>query len=227
MGYPRQSDPRDYPGVVTVFVAILAVLLPGGLTFSVYEYLKGPEPDTAAVSAAADATPEPARPSTGENERQGGGRLDDDEFGDWNFRLGDVAYQARRVGGWTYDSCAPVDRNGVLAGTTCERAVQLAYSAYRGHLKAVQVIMAFPSAKAAKAMAEQLANTSGVVKWRRDQVLGKYVYGKLRSGATKNYVVVTVVTADKTARAKATRFHHYLHTDHSNYFRFRDPAVRG
>ncbi|RVX46082.1 hypothetical protein EDD27_8928 [Nonomuraea polychroma] len=226
MGYPRQPGPREYPGVVTTLVAILAVLLPGGFTFSVYKHLNAPDPNTAVALPTTDPTPEPAQPSPSESGRPGS-PIDNDEFGDWNFRLGSVAFKAEKVAGWTYDSCAPVDRQGVLAKNKCERAVQLAYSAYRGHLTAVQVIMSFPTEKAAKAAAKHLANSSRAVKWRRDKVLDKYVYGKIRSSATKRYVLLTVVTADKTAQAKATRFHHYLHTDHSNYFIFRDATVRG
>ncbi|MGP3960769.1 hypothetical protein ACTWPT_32635 [Nonomuraea sp. 3N208] len=226
MGYPRQPDARDYPGVVTTLVAILAVLLPSGFTFSLYKHLNAADPDTAVALPTTDPTLEPAQPSPSENGRPGS-PIDDDEFGDWDFRLGSVTFQAERVGGWTYDSCAPVDRQGVLAKNKCESAVQLAYSAYRGHLTAVQVIMSFPTVKAAKATANHLASSSRAVKWRRDKILGKYVYGKIRSGATKRYVLLTVVTADKTAQAKATRFHHYLHTDHSNYFLFRDSTGPG
>ncbi|GAA4935244.1 hypothetical protein GCM10023334_043770 [Nonomuraea thailandensis] len=217
MGNPRQPAPRDYPGVVATMVAILAVLLPGGLAFSVHRYLNGPAP----IPPATDAAPEPARPSPGEKARPDA-LISDDEFGDWNFRMGDVAFKAKRAGGWTYDSCAPVDRQGMLAENGCERAVQLAYSAYSGHLTAVQVIMVFPGEKAAKATAEHLASSSRGVKWRRDAMLDEYVYGRIRSGANGRYVVYTAVTADKSAQARAARFHQYLQADHLNYFVFRD-----
>ncbi|NJP94081.1 hypothetical protein HCN51_32385 [Nonomuraea sp. FMUSA5-5] len=214
MGNPRHPDPRDYPGVAATLVVILVVLLPGGLAFSVHKYLKGPAPAVALHEPAPSPTPK-------SQDRQ----IDAAEFGDWNFRMDGVAFQAERVGGWTYDSCAPVDRDGLLAEYRCARAVQLAYSAYKGHLKAVQVILAFPTEKAAAATAERLAKSSRGVKWRRDKVLGTYVYGRIRSGASKRYVVYTAVTADKTAQAKAARFHQYLHADHLNYFLFREPAV--
>lgn len=220
MGHPRQPGPRDYPGVVSALVVILAVLLPGGFTFSVYRYLRAPDPSTAAASPA----PEPKEPSPSKSERPKS-PIDADGYGDWNFWLGSVTFKAEKVGGWTYDSCAPVDRNGVLAKNGCEHAVQLAYTAYRGHLTAVQVIMSFPTAKAAKATAVRLANSPGAVKWRRDKMLDKYVYGKRRVTSTGRYVLLTVVAADRTAQAKATRFQHYLHTDRSNAFLFRDPAT--
>src|SRR5690348_16193255 len=110
MGHPRQPGPRDYPGVVSALVVILAVLLPGGFTFSVYRYLRDPDPSTAAASPA----PEPKEPSPSKSERPKS-PIDADGYGDWNFWLGSVTFKAEKVGGWTYDSCAPVDRNGVLA----------------------------------------------------------------------------------------------------------------
>ncbi|MEV4116387.1 hypothetical protein [Nonomuraea sp. NPDC049695] len=226
MGHPRQPDPRDYPGLATTMVAILVVLLPGGFAFSLYKHLNAPDADTAVTLRTTDPTPEPAQPSPSEKERPGLS-IDDDELSNWNFRSGGVTFKAEKVGGWTYDSCAPIDRQGVLAKNKCERAVQLAYSAYRGHLTAVQVIMSFPTVKAAKATATHLAKSSRAVKWRRDKMLSEYAYGKIRSGATKTYVLLTVVTADKTAQAKATQFHHYLHRDHSNYFLFRNSTVTG
>ncbi|WP_425465404.1 hypothetical protein [Nonomuraea mesophila] len=127
------------------------------------------------------------------------------------------------MGGWTYDSCDGLDGKGELAEHNCERAVELAYSAYAGHLKAVQVIMTFPDETAAKTASTRLNKLpSNALKWRRDQVLDTFDYGKIRSGTVKKYVVLTVVTADRTARAKATKFHHYLQADHKNYFLFRD-----
>ncbi|MEU6788515.1 hypothetical protein ABZ912_55810 [Nonomuraea angiospora] len=204
---------------------ILAVLLPGGFTFSVYRYLSAPDPSAAAAPPTTEPAPEPKEPSPSENERRPDSPIDADAYGDWDFRLGSVAFKAEKVGGWTYDSCAPVDRNGVLARNKCERAVQLAYKAYRGHLTAVQVIMSFPTTKAAKATAVRLANSSGTVKWRRDKMLDEYVYGKRRVTSIGRYVLLTVVAADKTAQAKAMRFHHYLHTDRSNGFLFRDPTA--
>ncbi|MEW9555632.1 hypothetical protein [Nonomuraea sp. NPDC050783] len=224
MGEARRVGPREYPGVVGALVVVLAVLLPGGLAFSVYRYFN-PLAVAAPVPAAVARSAEP-RP--GESGRRSGSPIDAADYGDWNFRMDGVTFKAEKAGGWTYGSCAPVDgRPGVLAKGRCERAVQLAYTAYRGHLAAVQVIMVFPTAKAAKDAAGRLAGSSGAVKWRRDQVLDTYVYGKRRVSSTGRYVVLTVVTADRTARAKAARFHHYLHADLSSSFLFRDPIASG
>ncbi|GAA3132055.1 hypothetical protein [Nonomuraea salmonea] len=141
--------------------------------------------------------------------------------------MGTVKFRANKVAGWTYDTCTPVDgKGGVLRKNKCERAVQLAYSAYSGHLKAVQLIMEFPSDQAAKTTADRLSKlSSDAVTWRQDKAHSDYVYGKILSGASRKYVVVTIVTADKTAGEKAPGFHAYLQTDHTSYFRIRDATI--
>ncbi|MDX3111724.1 hypothetical protein, partial [Nonomuraea angiospora] len=155
-----------------------------------------------------------------------GSPLSDDEFEDWDFKLGDVKLQAKKVAGWTYDSCDPVDGQGVLARNNCRNAVQLAYSAYGGHIKAVQLVLSFPSEGAAKTTATRLASlTSDAVKWHTDKTHKSYAYGKMRSGASKKYVVITVLTADKAAKPMATYYHQYLQSDIANYFLFRDLTI--
>ncbi|MDA0634415.1 hypothetical protein OUY22_13405 [Nonomuraea sp. MCN248] len=148
------------------------------------------------------------------------------EFDDWRFEWEGVRFSAKKVGGWTYETCDPVDGHGVLAGNQCRRAIQVAYTAYRGHLKAVQVTMAFPSEKAAKAAAARLAKLdSSAVNTRRDMTFPTFAYGKFLTHPSKNYVVTTLVTADETARSRALKFHAYLHANGVGHFLLRDQTV--
>ncbi|MEV0619402.1 hypothetical protein AB0I81_39210 [Nonomuraea sp. NPDC050404] len=145
---------------------------------------------------------------------QSGTPITHNEFDDWTFTQGGVKFEADKVAGWTYSSCKGLDSQGVLVKNRCQRAVQLAYSAYGGHLKAVQLVMSFPNDQAAKITADRLATlSSNAVKWRQDKALPSYAYGKILSGSAKRYVVMTIVTADKSARTKAPNFHAYLQTD--------------
>ncbi|MFG1698499.1 hypothetical protein [Nonomuraea sp. NPDC049309] len=171
----------------------------------------GPPPETSTPAPTRETAP-PRAPLTA------------DEFGDWNFALDGVRFQASKVAGWTYDTCTPVDGNErVLRANGCRRAVQLAYSAYKGHLKALVLLMAFPDEQSAKSAADRLAElSSNAVRWRRDHTHADYVYGKILKGASKKYVVVTIVTADKTASKRAQSFHGHLHADHKAYFLWRD-----
>ncbi|WP_431916233.1 hypothetical protein [Nonomuraea jabiensis] len=184
-------------------------------------------PSDPPTSEPAEPTPDPsATKSTTSKRVDPGSPLNDDEFEDWDFKLGDVKLQAKKVAGWTYDSCAPVDGQGMLAKNHCLRAVQLAYSAYGGHIKAVQLLLTFPSEGAAKTAATRLASlTSDAVKWHTDRTHRSYVYGKMRSGASKKYVVITVLTADKAAKPMATYYHQYLQSDIASYFLFRDLTI--
>ncbi|MEW9547308.1 hypothetical protein [Nonomuraea sp. NPDC050783] len=172
------------------------------------------------------ATPTGAPADGGTTHAAPGSPISNSEFGDWRFKAGTVRFEANKAGGWTYDTCDPVDARGVLAEHRCERAVQIAYSAYRGHLKAVQVVMAFPTGKRAEDAAKRLAKlTTGALNIRQDKVRATYAYGKVRTNAIKKYVIVTIVTADRTARAKAPKFHLYLQADTFSYFLLRDTTV--
>ncbi|MFB4262259.1 hypothetical protein [Nonomuraea sp. GTA35] len=169
---------------------------------------------------------EPSDTTPGSSRAAPGSPIAHSEFGDWNFRFEAVKFSANKVGGWSYDTCAPVDGEGVLATNKCERAIQVAYSAYRGHLRAVQVAMAFPTDKAAKAAATRLAKLgSNAVNIRSDMTLDTFAYGQIRANVAKNYVIATIVTADKTARPRADKFHLYLQADAMSYFLLRDVTV--
>ncbi len=180
------------------------------------------EPSGEPSEPAADPTATP--PASGR--AQPGSPIAHTEFGDWKFNLSGVRFSAAKVAGWTYDSCDPVDGRGVLAKNKCTSAVQVAYTAYRGHLKAVQVMMMFPTDTAAKAAATRLAKlNSNAVNIRSDMTFSTFAYGAIRTNPSKKYVVVTIVTADKTAKARAEKFHLYMQADSMSYFLLRDVTV--
>lgn len=186
------------------------------------------DPTTEPTGPAADPTPDPTIGPTGGPSGQAapGSPIAETEFDDWRLELPSATYSANKVAGWTYETCDPVDGEGVLAKNKCERAIQVAYTSYRGHLKAVQVTMAFPTEKAAEAAVAKLAKrTSNAVSTRRDMTFTTYAYGKIRANAIKRYVIATIVTADNTAKSKANKFHLYLQADAVRYFLLRDVTV--
>ncbi|MEV1176471.1 hypothetical protein [Nonomuraea sp. NPDC049784] len=243
--------PKSNSALIIGLVVGLAVLLLGGGGVGAFLYLRGsgskppvalpsadPFPTTSTPPPSDPPSATPSDPSTTEptptpsdtgstsNRVDPGSPLTDSEFGDWNFKLGDVKLEADKVGGWSYNSCDPMDAKGVLAQNDCQRAIQLAYTAYGGHIKAVQLIMSFPTEQAAKKTVTRLASLdSDALKWRTDKTHSSYAYGKIRSGYVKKYVVVTVLTADKTAKSLATHYHSYLQSDHASYFLFRDLTI--
>ncbi|MDP4501674.1 hypothetical protein [Nonomuraea turcica] len=253
--YGRLQDQYDYglppkrnsTLIIGLSIGLGLLLLAGGTVGAVsYLNASGSKPSVALPSTAvpttapwqsdspskepSDEPTEPAAEPTGSpatsTKAQPGSPIAHTEFDDWKFDLTGIKFDANKVEGWTYDTCDPVDGEGVLARNKCERAVQIAYSAYRGHLKAVQVIMAFPSDKAAKATANRLAKlTSNAVNIRRDMTHTTYAYGRIRTNVAKKYVVATIVTADNTAKSKADKFHLYLQADSVGYFLLRDVTV--
>ncbi|MBF8189391.1 hypothetical protein ITP53_27385 [Nonomuraea sp. K274] len=250
---PYGSPPPGNRNAVLIGVIVaLSVLLVGGGAFGAYAYVNAPGPMTtvaqpstppsappsvppsappssAPPSAAPTDTPEaePTEPSTTPAEStEARSPLTHTEFDDWKLDLGDLNYEAVKVGGWTYDSCDPVDAEGVLADNGCERGVQLAYSAYGGSIKAAQIIVSFPSGNAAKTAASRLAKlTSDALIYRRSATHNTYTYGKVRSGAYKNYLVATVVTATKAGSSKASKFHQYLQADRGLFLLMRRDNV--
>jgi hypothetical protein len=122
---------------------------------------------------------------------------------------------ARKVGGWDHATCGPLDGKGkVLAAHGCEQAAQVAYRAAGGGLRAVQLLLAFPSDSRAKDAAFSLSKrSSSALRWRRGGTHEKYGYGKVGVGGVGPYVVVTVVTATGPAVRQGPAFHKVLHTD--------------
>ncbi|MEO3803888.1 hypothetical protein [Nonomuraea sp. B1E8] len=239
-GAPPYGSPppggRNNNAVLIGVIVVLSVLLLGGGAFGAYSYLNAPgpapttiaqpstspsapptsaPPTSAPPTATPTDTPEPSSTSSDSQDTP----LDHTEFDDWNFSLKGEKYAARKVGGWTYDSCDPLDAEGVMADNNCESAVQLAYSAYGGNLKAVQIILAFPSSTDARNTAKRLKNTADKnVAWRRSSAHRSYSYGKIYTGAYVKHLVITIVTANSSAKSKAQKFHTAMQTDRGVYF---------
>ncbi|MEV0997027.1 proline-rich domain-containing protein [Nonomuraea sp. NPDC050202] len=234
---------RNNPVLIGVIVALSALLLLGGGAFGAYAYLNssgGPAatpiaqpstpPASAPPSSPAPSSPAPSSPAPSPTPTESPepsstpsdnskGPLDHTEFGNWNYSLKGEKYAARKVGGWTYDSCDPLDAEGVMADNNCESAIQLAYTAYGGNLRAVQIVLQFPGTGDAKKTANQLKNSADrKVAWRRGSAHSRYAYGAIYSGAYLNYVVVTVVTTNESAKPKARKFHTAMQTDRGVYF---------
>lgn len=155
----------------------------------------------------------------------GSGTLAHTDFDDWRFEFEGERFSAKKVGGWTYETCDPVDARGVLAESKCRRAVQVGYSAYRGHLRAVQVTMEFPSEQAAQNAARRMGQDDRALNIRRDMTLPDFAYGRVLTHPVANYVMTTIVTADKTAERRALKFHAYLHADSVTRFGIANRTV--
>jgi hypothetical protein len=240
---PYDPPPRRNTGLIVALSVGLAVVLVGGGVAGAAYYVNASGSAPAAQPSTAPSFPttapwqsgepseEPSQEPTAEPEPtaapdESGTRFAHTEFQDWRFEFQGVRYSAKKVGGWTYDTCDPVDARGVLAGNKCQRAIQIAYTAYRGHVKAVQVMMEFPTASVARATAKKLQKQAGnSVNTRRDMTHADFAYGMIRTNPSQNYVVATVVTADRSAKAKAEDFHLYLHAYAASRLLLRDVTV--
>ncbi|MFC7101161.1 hypothetical protein ACFQQB_12180 [Nonomuraea rubra] len=117
----------------------------------------------------------------------------------------------------------PLDAEGVLADHDCERAVQLAYSAKSGHVKILQIMASFPTEQDAKSTATRLLQgrrTDRAFTWKTSYIHG--YYGRVLPVWSKSYLIVTVVSTDKTGKPDAMKFLAYLMSDRLRYFGQRD-----
>ncbi|MEV0587636.1 hypothetical protein [Nonomuraea sp. NPDC050310] len=189
--------------------------------------------EPATEPAPEETTPEPSpeesttpaeEPSETPSTTTQGKPLTVEEFGaDWNFRLGETAFQAERVGGWRHDTCGPLDgKNKPLSKNDCDHGVLMAYSGYGGKIKANVVLLAFPDEEQAKAALKGIAvDSNTTIRWRMDLLHKDFAYGKIRYNSTGRYVVATVVTGAQAEKTRAERFHRYLQTDFEGVFVFR------
>ncbi|MGI5269432.1 hypothetical protein ACQEUU_09800 [Nonomuraea sp. CA-218870] len=207
--YASEGEAAGRRGALAVGLTVtLAALLMAGLTVNAIDVRLRAVPAPSATPPAS-TTEEPRRtparqPLTHE--------LSHEEFGDRDHAR---VPRARKVGGWDHDTCDPVDGEGrPLAGHGCDHASESAYSARDGRLKAVQLLLAFPTQDRAEAAALSLSlRSSAALRWRRGGTHDRYAYGKVGVGAAGPYVVVTVVTATEGAAGRAPAFHGALHAD--------------
>ncbi len=143
-------------GVLVVALAGVAIASAGGDEGgSSTAVAGGPASSTAAPTPTESetTTPEPT-PTETETEdpapAPSGGKLKAAEYTkDWDFKLGDVALQAKHKAGWDYATCAPVAKGGKLKALGCRYAVEVTYTALGGKLQFTNLFLALPSENAA------------------------------------------------------------------------------
>ncbi|MDA0644464.1 MULTISPECIES: hypothetical protein [Nonomuraea] len=202
---PERETDRRRRGALAVGLAVTAAVLAGGgavvaaITYQLHAIPAPPADPPTLTPHHTTAAPVDTR-------------LSHEEFGDRDLGR---ELTAAKVGGWDHPTCDPVDGRGrVLGRNHCDHAAQIAYSARDGKLRAVQLLLAFPTEHRARAAAVSLSKrTSDAIRWRRGGTHAKYAYGKAGVAGAGPYVVVTVVTATGRAGGQAPAFHRVLHSD--------------
>ena len=118
---------------------------------------------------------------------------------------------ARLLGSWLHQ----IGLDPALYGTHSLRRTKATLIYKRtGNLRAVQLLLAFPTEHRARAAAVSLSQRSSeALRWRRGGTHDRYAYAKAGVAGTGPYVVVTVVTATGKAGGRGPEFHRVLHAD--------------
>lgn len=229
MGPPARPDGQVMPGwrVLLVVGVVVVVLLAafGGValwwTSSAHDTLAS---GTASPSASASASslPSPSgSPSASPSPSAAGRGLSNAQYGDWNFRLGDVQLSATKAGGWDYPSgCGPMEGTaGSLTGKGCASGIEVSYKADNDAIRFVHLILDFRDAGTAQAVAPKLVQ--GDIKLQPNTIHSSFAWGKWKATASSHYVVLTMCTTSDAGRSdEATKVLGYANADISSALLF-------
>lgn len=122
-----------------------------------------------------------------------GAQVDMAEFaGDWNFRWGEVALDAKGVSASNYPNCSGVAQGSTLNDLGCKYAGLTVQRNAQDKVTLVTIILQFDSAKKATTASKKLKDTSFNL---ADHLPAKDKQGMWKTGTSDNLVVFTAATA--------------------------------
>ncbi len=140
--------------------------------------------------------------------------------GDWDFRLGDVAFRATLVRSVDHASCAPVEKSGVLTRQRCSHAVQFIYDAFGGKARITQLFLVFEDQR--RATAAQKTLTDKDLSLSADSTRAGGTNGRWVSSVYGNIAMVTVGTSTAAVPdRKLTRIINYMNADFKGALYFK------
>ncbi|MFI6773614.1 hypothetical protein [Nocardia sp. NPDC050412] len=235
MGYPSAPPPSPPPksktGVIVAVVLGLVAVLGVGLVVIAARDKDQPQASnaTATVVPATSAprattprttatTPPPGQPPPGQ---PSSGKLTYADFaGDWNFKFDSVELHADWVEGRDHANCRDFEVNGKLTGLGCQYAAEMVYRAEGGGLKITQFVLAMSTQGQATAALGKFTDED--LHLRPGTYIDNFVTGKWRDGTEKEFVVVTVVTANAAVAADTVKkYLQYRHADTLGALAFR------
>ncbi|MEV5837217.1 hypothetical protein [Nocardia sp. NPDC052112] len=224
-GPPPKSKSGVIAAVVLGLVAVLAVV-GVGLVVGTGRARDRPQASDAlatvapATSAPHTNTPRTTAPPPGPGQPSSGKLTYGDFAGDWNFKFDSVELHADWVEGRDHANCRDFEVDGKLTGLGCEYAAEMVYRAEGGGLRITQFVLAMSTEGQATAALGKF--TDADLHLRPGTYIDNFVTGKWRDGTEKEFVVVTVATANAAvATDTVKRYLQYRHADTLGTLAFR------
>ncbi|MEV6276602.1 hypothetical protein [Nocardia sp. NPDC051832] len=216
-----EDDSGRGPGrFVALGLVTLLVLTAGSAFFLLRDQGSSTETATGATSSVSLA---PIVPSpTKQLPVPSGDRFSYTEFGmdTWNFKFGSVELHAEWVDGRDYESCRDIERDSKLTAIGCQYASELVYRSENGGLMLTQFVLTMPDEQTAAATQDKF--TGKDLRLRPGSFVPEYTVGKWKTEAKKNFIVVTVATANAAvSEAVVDKYLRYRHTDTALALMFR------
>ncbi|HIV57018.1 MAG TPA: hypothetical protein H9902_03585 [Candidatus Stackebrandtia faecavium] len=147
------------------------------------------------------------------------GTLDEADYNDWNFKIGDVSLSAEKVDGWNYDDCTEIEKDGALTDLGCKEAIEIAYEAEDGEMKLDLVLMVMEDESSASALESDFDDS--MYSPQKAGFIADFDFGKFRIGNESNIGVLTMGTATSAVdEADADEYLSYMFTDHKSALLF-------
>lgn len=164
-----------------------------------------------------------AGPSPQPSATAGGGRLSQSEYGNWRFRLGNVALNADKTGGQDFSSCGPMEQHQSLTSQGCQYGIEVDYSADHDQIRIVNMIMAFDSKAHATQAGKSLVQKDFVIDQKALYAQDATKLARWTRDTANEYLVITVCATASSADVKQVdTYLHYSNADETSALLWRD-----
>ena len=198
---PAPTARKSRAPLITMLVLCAALVLGGGAVIMFGPGHDDTEPTSSGSGSATPSesespSPEPTTdaPTTEEPTSQGGA-ISEADFGDWDFKLGDVELFAAKVDGWDYDSCGGVEVGSALTDLGCVTATEVTYEAEDGELKLTNLFFEMSDETSASTAVEDKEFDDQDFIPQETSMISDFDYGRYRANSAGPVIVVTLCTA--------------------------------
>lgn len=203
---PQPSSGGRWPALIVVGICVLVLVAGGAAAYWAF----APGTGGGAASHGTEAAP-------------GGGRLSQSAYGNWRFRLGNVALSADKTGGRDFATCGPLERKRSMTRQGCEYGIELNYTADHDRIRFLHMIMVFDSTRHATLARKDLTQDDLALDQKALYPTAVTKAARWTRDSANEYLVVTACATTSSADVKQVdTYLHYANADETNALLWRD-----